>query len=428
MKFADVSEKDEIRYARDCVFRMDFKELNGYDVSTILSVPFFSWDKGEIKLINCIKDVIKSLFLVRNTTLGFDDKILFFESLEYMDRRAYRQMYEKVEECVEKKTIIRPRKQMGISKGLWKYLFLWLDWKRQLKRAVKDTRISWFLSLNLLKAYIELDKFRKELNGFEPRVIVTFCDVHPVDAMVVQWAKINLIKTVTLQHGHFNASDRGWVFSRSKSDFFFLQGEYARQEALLCGKSENGLIVAGMMNFIGSERKEIHPIEIEKNVFAVLLNGPGAKEDNDGFLKCADDIAEKYGLKYVVRTHPNLSNQNYFSSKYCCGESKQVESIEDLVGRTQFVLVGNSTMFIESLYIGGAAFRYKGLSQDIYDRIRWCAFNNITEFGIIYENCISHPDSFVEQVSKSVEQLCAPGNIASNYAKAFEKIVKEEIG
>lgn len=428
--FSDVSSNEELLLVREKISKIDFGQLRGYDVATILSTPFFSWDKEKIRIINLVKDIVKSLFFYENVIVNPGEEVLFFESIEYLERNTYQQMLRKVEECVERKWIVRPEKKIRFYLGSIKYWLIFCEWKKKINHVLKNSRLSLYLSLCLLRAYVELEKFKNTIKGISPDVIVTFCDVLPVDAMIVQWARKNKIKTVTLQHGHFNASDRGWVFGRSKSDFFLLQGKYARDQALKSGHPEKGLKTVGMMSYIGKSRKEMQALQHDKTSFAVLLNGPGAKEDNPGFVKCADEIAEKYGLQYIIRVHPALRREEYevfFSSDYCCGESKQSESIEQLVSKTQFVLVGNSTMFIETLYVGGVVFRYLGYSQDIYDGIGWCAFRDATEFGTIYDKCVLNSTYLKEKVNESLEQLCAPGDIAHNYTMAFEEILQEEI-
>jgi hypothetical protein len=207
-----------------------------------------------------------------------------------------------------------------------------------------------------------------------------------------------------------------------------MHGRYAVEEALESGHTAEGLIPVGMMNYIGKQPKSP---EIQKEIkkFSVFLNGPGAKEDNENLIRCANEICRKYHLKYIVRSHPVIPISVYdklIDGECCDRESKKDESLEALLEETQFVIVGNSTVFIESLYLGKLTCRFVDQAQDIYEKIKWCAFRNIKEFSQLYDLCIRDSEYFCKQVMSTVSYLCEPGDIGENYKKAFGRILSED--
>ena len=424
MAYKDISDNSEVIGLRNRLNDIVFKELEGYKVGTILTVPLFSIDSEDNSNINLLKYMIKLCFLWDYKKDVDKQQIVYFKSVDYVNALNYQKMFSAMIEAVGAGMQIDAIKRIHIGENFFKYMALYETWKRTIFEVNKNREKATFLALHLIRAYIELEKFKRLIKDVEEHIVVTFCDVHPVDAIITQYVNLNGGITVTLQHGHFNAMDRGWVFNQSKSKYFLLHGEYAKQEALQSDHYEEGLVSVGMMNFIGVERKDFS-IDLSNRNFALILNGPGAKEDNEGFIMCANEFARAHNMKYIVRAHPAVPAEMYeaiIDKNYMFEVSRKDESIKNLFDRVQFVMVGNSTVFIEALYLGKLTFRYAGISQDIYEKVNWCRFCNIVELSEVYESSISDLDLLKEKVSDTIAQLCQDGNIGKNYKEFFERI------
>lgn len=424
MAFKDISDNNEIIELRNCLNDKVFKGLEGYNVGTILTVPLFLMDSEDGSNINLLKYVIKLCILWDYKEDADKQEIVYFKSVDYLDASNYQKMFSSMIKAVGAGMRVDAIRRIHLDVNCFKYIGLYRIWEKTIFRINRNKEEAKFLTLHLLRAYIELEKFMRIVKDVGNHIVVTFCDVHPVDAIITQYVNLNGGTTVTLQHGHFNAMDRGWVFNQSRSDYFLLHGEYAKQEAIQSEHNEKGLVPVGMLNFIDVGRRDFELDRSNRN-FALILNGPGAKEDNEGFILCANEFARVHNMKYIVRAHPAVPVERYESiiDKNCMLEvSKKEESISTLFDKVQFVMVGNSTVFIEALYLGKLAFRYAGISQDIYERIKWCRFSNAEELNRVYNSNISDLNLLKKRVSDTVAQLCQDGDIGKNYKKFFEQI------
>lgn len=424
MDYKDVSSDIKIIELRDRLDDIKLKGLESYKVGTILSVPLFLSGTEDISNIKVLKSMIKSCFFLDYNTFGEDCEIIYFESVDYYDAVNYRKMYKTMVDTIGTGMKIEAIRKCHIDYKIFEYIYLYNRWKNKIYKLYPKKKLSKYLALHLVRAYIELKKFQRITEGYEYRSVVTLCDVHPVDAMITQFVKMMDKTTITLQHGHFNAKDRGWVYHQSCSDYFLLHGEYARQEAIKSNHNKEGLIPIGMPNFIGIKRHTVR-FDVEKKIFALILNGPGAKEDNSGFIECANQFAKTYNMKYIVRSHPVIHIDMYSSlidKKYLERVSGKDERLSKLFECVQFVLVGNSTVFIEALYLGMLTFRYIGKSQDIYEGINWCAFHDEDELGEIYAMLTKDIKFLEKKIGETTDYLCQSGDIGENYKRFFEKL------
>lgn len=424
MAYRDISDDENIISLRNRMNDLCFKNLEGFKVGTILSVPLFSIERETISNWNLLKYIMK-VCLFWSYHLSDDlQKIRYFKSIDYINALGHQQLYNRMITSIGQGVEVTPIKYIHFDNKLPKYISLYCSWKKTITSLYSDNKISHFLTLHLLKAYIELEKLKSIVDNWNDSIIVTFCDVHPVDAIVTQYVNRNGGTTVTLQHGHFNAKDRGWVFNQSLSDYFLLHGECAKMEALESEHKKDGLIPVGMMNFIGINRKKAD-FDVNNKCFALILNGPGAMEDNEEFIRCANKFAKAHNMTYILRGHPAIALETYESiinDDYLERISNKQETIENLLQKVQFVMVGNSTVFIESLYLGKLTLRYVGKSQDIYEKIKWCVFHNMDELNKLYERSIADVDGLKRKINDTTKWLCSDGNIGENYRKVFEDI------
>ncbi len=94
-------------------------------------------------------------------------------------------------------------------------------------------------------------------NNIAVRLLMTYCDVMPVDSYFTQKFNNDNKMTITLQHGTFNINNNSWGYLGSRSTYFLAESQAAKDTAIEAGYKGN-MIVAGSPHHLGDsgENKE----------------------------------------------------------------------------------------------------------------------------------------------------------------------------
>lgn len=411
--------------------KTSFYKLKGIDIYPVMVAPMFM-NEGKVEVRELYRLIKQAMFknAYENKQKGCSKQVFLFTS-SYRGRKDYALMMDRVVHVNENYIYLKSiEKKKNIEADGCQYLIYIIIWFIQMSK--KNIPFMWrlFIVIHLYYSFIEVKCIERCLNNRDVKTLVTFCDVHSVDALATQYFKKNGFTTVTLQHGHFNSKDRGWVFSCSKSDFFLTHGEFANREAEKCGVSKERLVPVGMMNYISSD-KECESNGRESHIFGVLLNGPGAADDNKGLLSLSNYFAKKYGYKYIIKSHPVLEisvYKNLIEDELLYGFAEKGISIAEFSKQVDFAFAGNSTVFMEFLFLEKMIFRYVGICQDIYEGIEEFRFMNKEDLDNIYSNCIKNPDMTIKNIIRVKDYLCQNGDIARNYREFFAMICQKDMG
>lgn len=400
------------------IIREDHKLNRKFEIEPLLYFPMYNLSGGQVSLLKILLGYLSNILKYRFVEKGYG-KTVFIIGMDGCLRKSYKDMISSVSGLLNKqqRKVIYVVKDFHLDlKVLYLAVFLpkWL-WDTRKKDIPFDYKICF--GIQLCRMAVERKNIKRILT-VKPDLWITFCDVCPTESLMVQEMNKKGVMTVTLQHGHFNAADRGWVYRLSKSRFFLAHGEYARNEAIKAGMKPECIKILGMLNFL-----EVKPVreKTQDNRFGIFLNGPGAREDNKDILRIANKIAEEENLKYWLRCHPAVPAALYadeIDERYCLGECKESMSIEDFIDRIAFAVVGNSTVFIETVKRNKAAFRFVRHTYDIYEGIDWCKVKSSEELKDKYREYVKEGNC-AKQIKKTFDYLCSAGNIAENYTNFF---------
>lgn len=348
--------------------------------------------------------------------------LLFLCSNSYSNRKDYVKWFKQnVTLCEHRIEVIAGKSNLKIKRSYF-YTVLWF--LQMLKVDMPFwLKIACCLELNfgVNNFYSIKDIIDKERNSLN--LVVVLSDLHMIDSMTVQYCNSIGIKTATLQHGFFH---QAWFFKYSYSDYFLSHGEYTNVIAKYFGTDSNKLITTGMPMSYEIEKVDNIVINSTNQFIIILENGENAViEKNKRLILIANEVARKFGLKYIVRMHPADNEGRYndvidktFFIKYLLGNLNKKEIIKTF----NFALVGNTSMFEEFIYGLLPCFRYVE-GSDVYGAIKWCRFSDSKELLDLYEKYFGNTNLFEERMKSTRDFLCGSGDLNSNYIEFYKKFI-----
>lgn len=268
----------------------------------------------------------------------------------------------------------------------------------------------------------------KKLNFEGLDLVCTFCDSYGPDNLIAQIANKKGIKTVTLQHGQYRYLSYGnevadaEVYENFISDYMLTWGKATVDEFKKAEVDTNKLITVGALKEF-SFNKRID--DYKKNgVFGVVLSGEYYKDTNVNMIKLANEIAEKYNLKYFLRFHPRNNKEFYF--KYC-NEKFIIErysetNSEEYINKVDFSLIYMTGVFVELLSVNSPILIFKDqFLEEIFEIENYC-IQNIYDFDTIYKNFLNDPKSVLDNQYSLYKYFNEHENVINNYKEAIRYI------
>lgn len=248
------------------------------------------------------------------------------------------------------------------------------SWKKELKRnGYKQHEI-----ITIIPALIELWFLKANIpiiDYSQYKLVVTFFDAEFFQGYFSEIARLNGIKTATLQHGQFTAY-REKTFENSgvelrcfKSDYFLCWNQMTIDEGIKEGIPLDCFVKTGILGYIGSKYQEC--TKPNNDTFGVVLGHPMFEEENLALIEAANILAKAKGIKYYLKLHPNYIDTHF--SKYIeptlyIGNIAKGIPILEYANMVDFSIVGSSSVFAELVYIQHDVIRYS--SGDIKDKYR----------------------------------------------------------
>ncbi|WP_370194972.1 hypothetical protein [Nocardioides sp.] len=208
--------------------------------------------------------------------------------------------------------------------------------------------------------------------------LITFCDAMPWDQLAVQLARIAGVTTVTLQHGQYrilgptNMSADVEAYANFSSDVMLAWGPATIIELTRAGIAEERFVPVGWIR--PPEPRPADPRESSDSAeirFGVMLNGPNGSESNAALLAIANEVASRLRIPFLVRLHPNDSEEKYRRGPHCVGIghftlSEYLESVHfslaHMTGATVECLAAGSPVYILENDELAEVFRVPGLT------------------------------------------------------------------
>lgn len=401
---------------------ISFKKYNKIKCGSALHLKILH-SGDHIKFFTIIKKIIKLLLecdYIKNV-VG-DGSILFFYSNANRTRQYVYDKMEHVEKLCENKISLKPKKRM-LHISRIKDLYLIIIWLRQLRFMEISMKKKINICLYLLEGLYEIQSVSKLIKKDRCRLKLAFSvhDTRFIDSIVIQFLNHYSITTATLQHAEFAWEEVKLDVGLSFSKYFCIYGEYTKRKILSCCNDDEKYIKLGMPHMIGVEKIEKKE---DAHIFGVFLNFIRYEEDNYKLIDVANQISQKYDMKYILKLHPSLNIKNYtnIDAKFCESKYQSEVSAYECARMIDFAIVSKSTIFGEFLYLGLPTFRYcLNDDSDYYRGISEFKFSNLSEFDEFFEN--GNLSEFVIQNMKEVSVLISGFGDTTEKYKEFIRSV-----
>ncbi|MGL5203414.1 hypothetical protein [Cetobacterium sp.] len=290
-------------------------------------------------------------------------------------------------------------------------------------------------SINIAFCLLEYDKnkkiIEKRLKKIAPKLVLTFCDILPLENQITLIAKKNGIKTVTLQHGQYfyyndeNKPIHSLTLSEMQSDYFLTWGEYTLNQALKYGKNTDGFIKVGTLKNIDdkNERLTIDKKKDIKNVVGIIFDNNLGIESNKNMLNLVSKFCRLLGYKYIIRLHPtnNIDDyKNHIDKKLILDIIRNLPE-EKYINMIDFSISHLSSMCIELLKYNHKTFIFKDSYSNVDLDLEKLEFRNLEELKLKLRQSISIDCQ--KEYSKFIENQA---NTKENYLLALKKMINSE--
>lgn len=397
-------DKRELSERLDRIDKITFYKLNNIKIGSSLS-DLGSVKDDKISYKGLIKKYLLNIFEYSYKLEVFGGgKILFFYSNENRNRQYVYQKMQNVENLSKSKTVIKPHKRKIHFDGFLGFLYIF-KWFSQLRKQDFTKKESLYFSLCIHNAYINLFDVL-EIIGEKIGSINLFVSVHDnrmVDSVAIQYFRNMGIDTCTLQHGELLIDDIWLDAGKSFSKYFCIYGDLTYSRIKNSMNHNNEIVKLGMPQMIGIKHMIRH--HENKGIFGVYLNYIAFEEENVPMIALANQIAEKYNLKYFIKYHPSLKNKDYRNkcSNKCYKEYRDEVNANDLSEIIDFAIVSMSSMFGELLYQGIPTFRYVNSEIDMYQGVEML---KITTLEDVEKYLDRRNDILYDEMEKTVEIIC----------------------
>ena len=419
--------------AIDYMAAKSFSGLETFDVGKMMADNLALYDQfgvGQLSYLKmlipfiCIQTKFKSAVKHRGGLIIMSDtyaKRIDFRKVEQrlIDIRADLELIEEVK-CKKR-----------INRHILVDLFGIPKWYRMLRKCGLDKNSTFFL---IKRMQVCRNLYRQLVDEHildDVKYVISQYDAHDVDNMICQSANKLGIPTITLQHGHFHRSQFiqedvyriGAPFEGFVSDYFFAWGNYTKREAVLNGINPNRIIITGSL-----KNKDVLALEGNHRLFAVILNGRYANDDNERLLKIADELAKKEKMQYIVRPHPT-DKKDYvrigLSSLFRVSDQK--ENIYDLASMVSFVICGNSTVVSEMISMQKPVFILRPMgSVDYYEQLNELRFSDVISLEELVIRFRTDPNGVQEIIRAYKSELFGSDEATSFYNKTIDWILNNE--
>lgn len=410
------------------IINIKFKKFDTYDIEKLFGqLSDFYLCFGIPSAFKIIKTLIIHL-LIRNyhykiyKEKGSSPKIIFIYN-HLNKRKDLLDSFLKVSKCVDstqKCVLLLSHSIMIPNINIITDLNLIIKWFNQLKQTKLRIKEKIDIITYLYKCYElkrNLDKFYQQT----PALVVVNYDSFFLDNFCVQYFQKKNIKTATLQHGIIvtkreglerNIDFCGSEFKNSIADYFLVWNLFTKNQAIISGIKKDKIIIAGPIKCINIKKIPIN--KQEKRIIGILLDGKFTEENNQAMIRIANQFCSFYNYKYILRYHPAYQGNEYESEinhTYYLGNS--LNSLYDFANQVDYILIGNSTAYIELLYMNVKVIHFKcNPISDKYKDLCIPSFNNANE---LY-NLIASRQYLNETIKKNLLSVI---DIESAYKKFF---------
>lgn len=366
-----------------------FRGFKSYNIGKMMADNLALYDQFGIGNHAFLKMFSTFIFNMDKLFLPEDDakRIIAYLSDTYVERKDFIFVYDRLEKILDDVFIMKECKSKSLNIFFIFDIINILPWYIKLKSAGLNSKCCFFLIKRLEVCYKLQRLLNKEKIESKCYCFISQYDAHDTDNLISQYLKHKNIPTISLQHGHFHASQYlsknvyriGTPFEGFVSDYFLVWGEYTKKEAISNGLNPKQIRCVGSLKTLPDIPKDNFK---RTNKFAVILNGRYGYEDNTLLLTWAEELAKTYNFYYTIRPHPAMIDvyKNHTDNTRCLRISNQSESICELAKECDFVICGNSTVVSEMLKLRKCVLCMKPTNSiDYYGRFEKLRFSTYEE-------------------------------------------------
>lgn len=373
-KAIEISEKlDNIKLFR----------IRKYMLGRTLCAANIVYYNGEVNWKTCIHLLLQSCYEVKYFygEFGRGDKICFLFSSHNSGREDHRETFHKITStCKSRIELVFDRiskSKIGL-KNVFRLLLLPI-WYFQLQTLPISKLHRMYLLAKLFLALSEKEAIEEKIPWGNCCLFTCYFDGAAVESLVVQDLNMLGYKTATLQHGHFYPN--GFAFYASTSQIFLALSNYEKQLAIKSGIKAQEIVVLGMGKYIGQQQKEeICPSKV-KNIVGIVFDGDDYYDNNIEMLKVVKQFAECMNFKILVKLHPTSKNNLYekYIDKKLIYSTDTNMSASRFMEEVEFIVLANSTILLEAIYLLKEWYRYCNRENDVFDGIDYGKFSSFNE-------------------------------------------------
>lgn len=392
------------------VYSINYGLLKDFELSHIMNTIKPS---NDYSIIKSYLGAIKASFLNRISIERRGKNIAFLFSSCYQTRKDHLQRFRKVVNLFPDGLVITPVQRLKISNVL--YLPAFVQFLKSFQKSMSCKQGAYY-AFCLYLTYIEAKCFIKYIEKSSIKKVVVFCDMHPVDNMVVQMCKKQGIKTYTLQHGHYSKNSPAFV--HSVSDVFLGFGSYTYNIAEKSGFDVSKFRSVGMMDLIGEEVPSKIVLS-SNNSCLVILSGI---VEEDISLLTLSEIVLVNGYKRVIKLHPG-SDENSYAYDWNDEDSiiTNQRTIPQLFNQCDYQIVaGGSTVFAEGVIKLFPSFIYDYKCKR-YDGVQCLRFRNSEELMKHIYTLNSNPRVIEESMIITRKVITEVEDINEKYIDAISR-------
>ncbi len=257
-------------------------------------------------------------------------------------------------------------------------------------------------------------------------LLCVFSQMTPDENFLIQIHKKLGSKTATLQHGVFfydKLSDNlfnGVELLNSCVDYFLIWNEFTYDQAVDAGIDHEKLYILGMPQFINF--KTIKRCSSDK-IFGIVLNGytDDFHIQNLKMLEIANLFSKKFGWKYTLRYHPNMSKNYYAGCLNDCFIDLDMSSIslDEYSNKVSFSIVSASSVFFELIYLNHPTVRLAGGIPGL--KTEYNTFKNVMQLNELIK------DGILEINEDEFFYLCGTHDVLNSYDHFFKGVISDAI-
>ena len=385
------------------------------------------------KLFNSLKEFLFTIFFFKIQVKLKKDyskdreirSIIAIFSPSYGERMGFETDFDKLIGYFRYGTYIVKKNKSYFSFRYTILLLRLFSWVKKLKTTKLNLATRVRLCTMLLQGFISYKELKRKIpNINHTDLLVTFCDVHPIDSVIIQKYKKS-IKTATLQHAAFSHKVNGYAYSKSHSDYFLGISEYSKKEAVLSGYTNiDNYFVCGPLKYLGHKVKECS-VSFELNNIGVALSGPKFDYENTLLIESALEVAKSKKARVVFRSHPALSQK--YSNIYKPGVdiSYNAGEMDGFIDSCDLFITGTTNTFADLLTMNKIAYRLvMPGKEDIFEIINGFKFGNVNELNTFIDEILKNPTKKMEELKVARKLLCPEFPIERNYVSIIEKIIE----